>query len=131
MTRDRTKVYYGVVKKAVENSDLIKEVHVVKGPDSEQGYGSYVFAVLREDVARDDETRRQIMDAASQTFQLGNHAQTLKSFELPRKIIFVDALPLTVNNKIDFKRLERWAEAVGEDGTEVPPELLGEDATSD
>lgn len=103
------KVYYEVVRSAIAKSDLVKKCYVVKGPDKKLKLASYAFIVTNEGVGHNKETRRAIMKQATEPFNLGRRRITLKSYEIPRKVIFLDDLPLTRANKTDFRKLEKMA----------------------
>ena len=103
------KVYYEVVRAAVSKSELIDKCYVVKGPDKKLKLAPYAFIVTKEGVAHNDNTRKQILQTASEPFNLGRRRLALKSYELPTKIIFLDELPLTRANKTDFRKLEKMA----------------------
>ena len=100
------KVYYEVVRAAVSKSDLVKKCYVVKGPDKKLKLASWAYVVLNDGVAKSAETRRAIIKTASEPFNLGRRRITLKSYEVPHKVIFMDELPLTRANKVDFRKLE-------------------------
>ena len=103
------KVYYEVVRMAVRKSELVKKCYVVKGPDKKIKFAPYAFVVTQEGVGHNDEVRKQILEKASEPFNLGRRRVTLKSYEMPKKIVFLDDLPLTRANKTDFRKLERMA----------------------
>lgn len=103
------KIYYEVVRTAVSKSELVDKCYVVKGPDKKLKLASYAFVVTKPNVPRNNDTRKQILETASQPFNLGRRRVTLKSYELPTKIIFLDELPLTRANKTDFRKLEKMA----------------------
>lgn len=103
------KVYYEVVRAAVSKSELIDKCYVVKGPDSKLKLAPYAFVVTKENVPENEATRKQILQTASEPFNLGRRRLTLKPYELPSKIIFLDELPLTRANKTDFRKLEKMA----------------------
>ena len=103
------KVYYEVVRMAVSKSELVKKCYVVKGPDAKLGLASYAFVVTEDGVGHNNEVRRAIMKKATEPFNLGRRRIVLKTYELPRKIVFMDDLPLTRANKIDFRKLEKIA----------------------
>ena len=65
--------------------------------------------VTKEGVAHNNEVRRQIVTDSTQPFYLGKRRVALKSYEIPRKVIFLDDLPLTRANKTDFRKLEKMA----------------------
>ncbi len=108
------KVYYEVVRAAVSKSDLVKKCYVVKSPDPKLKLAAYAFVVTNDGVGHNDATRKQIIATAAEPFNLGRRRITLKDYELPRKVIFLDDLPLTKANKTDFRRLERMAKEIGE-----------------
>ncbi len=103
------KVYYEVVRAAIAKSDLVKKCYVVKGPDKKLKLASYAFVVTNEGVGHNNEVRRAIVKQATEPFNLGKRRITLKSYEIPRKVIFLDDLPLTRANKTDFRKLEKMA----------------------
>ena len=103
------KIYYEVVRAAVAKSDLVKKCYVVKGPDKKLKLASYAFVVTNDGVPHNNETRRAIAKQSAEPFNLGRRRITLKSYEIPRKIIFLEDLPLTRANKTDFRLLEKMA----------------------
>ena len=109
------KVYYEVVRAAVSKSELVKKCYVVKGPDPKLKLAAYAFVVTNEGVGHNNDTRRQIISRSSEPFNLGRRRITLKDYELPHKVIFLDDLPLTKANKTDFRKLERMAKELGEE----------------
>ena len=108
------KVYYEVVRAAVAKSDVVSQCYVVKMPDKKLSFSSCAFVVVKDGVGRNNETRRQIVKDAKEPFYLGKRRMTLKSYELPRKVVFLDELPLTRANKTDFRKLERMAKELAE-----------------
>ncbi len=108
------KVYYEVVRAAVSKSELVKKCYVVKGPDPKLKLAAYAFVVTNDGVGHNNDIRQQIIAKASEPFNLGRRRITLKDYELPKKVIFLDDLPLTKANKTDFRKLERMAKELGE-----------------
>lgn len=108
------KVYYEVVRAAVSRSDLVSRCYVVKMPDKKLGFSACAFVVVKDGVGRNNETRRQIVKGATEPFYLGKQRMILKNYELPRKVVFLDELPLTRANKTDFRKLERMAKELAE-----------------
>ncbi len=103
------KVYYEIVRAAIAKNKIIKSCYVVKMPDQKLGWASCAFVVLNNGVAKNNTTRRKIIKNAAEPFYIGKRKITLKDYETPRKIVFLDELPLTRANKIDFRKLERMA----------------------
>ena len=108
------KVYYEVVRAAVAKSELVKKCYVVKGPDAKLKLAAYAFVVTHDGVGHNNQIRREIAKKATEPFYLGRRKITLKSYEIPRKVIFLDDLPLTRANKTDFRKLEKMAREMGE-----------------
>lgn len=108
------KVYYEVVNTAVEQSPIVKKSYVVKGPDITLKLAPYAFVVLQDGVAASEATRQAILGTAMQEFQMGDRQLKLKAYEIPKRVIFLDALPLTPASKIDFRKLEKMAEEIGD-----------------
>ena len=103
------KVYYEVVRAAVARSELVSQCYVVKMPDKKLDFASCAFVVVKDGVGKNNETRRQIVKDATEAFYVGKRKIVLKNYELPRKVVFLDELPLTRANKTDFRKLERMA----------------------
>lgn len=108
------KVYYEVVRSAVARSELVKQCYVVKMPNKKLSFASCAFVVPAEGVPKNDITRKQIIEDAKSPFYLGKQKITLKSYEIPKKVVFMDALPLTRANKTDFRKLEKMAKEIGQ-----------------
>lgn len=103
------KVYYEVVRAAVARSEKVAKCYVVKMPDKKLAWSACAFVVPREGVGRNNEVRRAIVKDATEAFYIGRRKIVLKNYELPRKVVFLDDLPLTRANKTDFRKLERMA----------------------
>ncbi len=108
------KVYYEVVRAAIAKQEMVSRCYVVKMPDKKLGWSACAFVVPKTSVGRNNETRRQIMKDATNAFYLGKRKITLKSYEIPRKVVFLDELPLTRANKTDFRKLERMAKELAD-----------------
>lgn len=108
------KVYYEYVRAAVMKSDLIKTAYVVKGLDEKLALAAYAFVIPKDDVPRNNETRKAIIKTASEPFYMGKRRIELKDYEVPRKVIFLDEFPATKADKINFRQLEKMARELGE-----------------
>ncbi len=108
------KVYYEVVRAAVARSELVSRCYVVKMPDKKLSWSSCAFVVAKDGVGQNNETRRQIVKDATEPFYLGKRRMVLKNYEIPRKVVFLEELPLTRANKTDFRKLERMAKEIAE-----------------
>lgn len=103
------KVYFEVVRTAISKSELVEKCFVVKGPDRRLKLAPYAYIITKEGVPHDKETRKQIKATAKQPFNLGRRRITLKSYELPSRIIFLKEFPSTRAGKVDFRKLEKMA----------------------
>ncbi len=103
------KVYYEVVRAAVARNEVVKSCYVVKMPDRKLGWASCAFVVLKEGVGKNNETRRKIAKDATEPFYIGKRRIALKDYEIPRRVVFLDELPLTRASKTDFRKLEKMA----------------------
>ncbi|MBR2795508.1 acyl--CoA ligase [Candidatus Saccharibacteria bacterium] len=103
------KVYYEVVRASIARNEVVKSCYVVKMPDAKLGWASCAFVVVNDGVGKNNETRRKIAKESTTPFYIGKRRITLKEYEIPRRVVFLDELPLTRANKIDFRKLERMA----------------------
>lgn len=103
------KVYYEVVRTAVSKSELVDKCYVVKGPDEKFKLAPYAFVVTKNGIPHNNDIRKQILETTKEPFNIGKRRFSLKPYELPSKIVFLDDLPLTRANKTDFRKLERMA----------------------
>lgn len=104
------KVYYDYIHTAVMQSEFVKACQIVKGPDSKIEYAPYAYIVLNDGVPADEATKKSIIETASKPFYVGKDFILLKDYEIPRKIIFMEKLPVNrVTGKVDFLLLEKMA----------------------
>ena len=108
------KVYYELVRMAVSKSELVSKCYVVKMPEKKLAWCSCAFVVVKDGVSRNNDTRRAILDTAAEPFYLGKRRLQLKDYEMPKKVVFLDELPLTRANKTDFRKLEQMAKELAE-----------------
>ena len=108
------KVYYEVVRAAVARNEIVKSCYVVKMPDKKLSWAPCAFVVLNDGIGKNNDTRRKIAKDATEPFYIGKRKITLKDYEIPRKVVFLDELPLTRANKTDFRKLERMAKELAE-----------------
>ena len=108
------KVYYEIVRASIARNEIVKSCYVVKMPDKKLGYVSCAFVVLNEGIKKNNETRRKIAKEATKPFYIGKRRVVLKEYEIPRKIVFLDELPLTRASKTDFRKLEKMAKDLAE-----------------
>jgi acyl-CoA synthetase (AMP-forming)/AMP-acid ligase II len=91
-------IFPGDVEKALERHPAVQQACVVAVPDEIKGTKPVAFVVLRAAAAAPGE-------AALKEFSL----QYLAAYQHPRRIWFVDALPLAATQKIDRRALAAQA----------------------
>lgn len=93
-------IYPGEVEAMLERHDDIMQAVVVRAPNDLKSYVPYAWVVAREGATVDEATLKQ--------YAL-KHGPV---YAHPRRIFFVDALPLSGTNKIDRRALETKAAEV-------------------
>lgn len=86
-------IYPGEVEKLLERHPAVQQACVVPVPDDIKGYKPVAFVVLRDGAT--------VSENALKAFSL-EHAP---AYQHPRRIVFLDALPLASTQKIDRKAL--------------------------
>jgi len=87
-------LYPGEIEKALERHDAVQQASVVPVPDDIKGTKPVAFVVLRQGIAAPTES----------TLREWSLTQ-LAAYQHPRRIWFVDALPLAATQKIDRRAL--------------------------
>jgi len=87
-------LYPGEIEKALERHDAVQQASVVPVPDDIKGTKPVAFVVLRAGIAAP--TERDLRDWT---------LTQLAAYQHPRRIWFVDALPLAATQKIDRRML--------------------------
>ena len=108
------KVYYEVVRASIARNEMVKSCYVVKMPDKKLGFASCAFVVLNDGIGKNNETRRKIAKESTEPFYIGKRRVVLKEYEIPRRVVFLDELPLTRASKTDFRKLEKMAKDLAE-----------------
>ncbi len=108
------KVYYEVVRASIARNEIVKSCYVVKMPDKKLGWASCAFVVVKDGIGKNNEIRRKIAKESTEPFYIGKRRIALKEYEIPRKVVFLDELPLTRANKTDFRKLEHMAKELAE-----------------
>ncbi|MCW5746684.1 MAG: acyl--CoA ligase [Alphaproteobacteria bacterium] len=92
-------IYPGEVEKMLERHPGIQQAAVIPVPDEMKGHKPIAFVVKAAGTALDE--------PAVKSYALAN----APAYQHPRRVIFVDELPLASTNKIDKRALARRAEA--------------------
>lgn len=94
----------GPIEDCILGHPLVSMVAVVGLPDDERTEAVTAFVVLNEGVAPSDALKKEIQE----------HVKTrVAAHEYPRRVYFVDALPMTTTGKIIRKELRNYTEAAG------------------
>ena len=92
----------------------IENCAVVKKPDKDRLFVGKAYIVLKADIPCTSQTMEWIIEQCTHpitVFGLDEPIQ-LKSYEIPRDFEFVDTLPRTKADKIDYAALEQMAQMV-------------------
>ena len=100
-------IYPGEVEKMLERHPAIQQAAVIPVPDELKGHKPIAFVVKAADAALDEQ--------AVKTYALAN----APAYQHPRRVIFLDELPLAGTNKIDKRALAQRVESF------FPPEGEG------
>ena len=88
------KVNCEVIEEAISKIDSIYQSAVVVTPDET---GAKAFIALKDGIEPSQVTKQEIQKALS---------KTLQSYQMPRKITFIDKIPMMDSGKVDYKLLE-------------------------
>ena len=106
------KIYCDRIQMIMSSIDIIDSVAVVKKPDDEMLFTSKAFIVLKNGVLPTKETEEYIKEKCNQTLILSNGEEAqLKPYEIPTSFSFVESLPRTTADKINYPELEKIAAA--------------------
>ncbi|WP_022772339.1 class I adenylate-forming enzyme family protein [Butyrivibrio sp. AE2015] len=105
------KVYMDNVQRLISCIPGIADCAVVKVVDDDELYINWAFVTLQKSGKRIQNLEEKICYYCSNGIQTTNGVETLKEYEIPRKVIVVDSLPTVPGTeKIDYKRLEEQIE---------------------
>jgi long-chain acyl-CoA synthetase len=95
-------VYPRTIEEAIMAHAAVEEVNVIGVPDQYRGEAPVAYVKLKADQSVDEETLKSFLK------------NTLNKIEMPREIIFKDALPKTLIGKLSKKELrEEYAQTRG------------------
>lgn len=104
------KIYCDYVQNIISLIDVVETCAVVKKPNDEMLYTGKAFIVLKPGIEPTEETRNYILNkCSSQLISTMGEKFQLKPYEIPTSIDFVDKLPRTKADKIDYSSLEMLA----------------------
>lgn len=113
ITDTLNKVYCELVQNIVGRIDIVDACAVVPKPDKEALFKSKAYVVLKPGVEVSDETEKYIIAKSMETYVDRNSGEsvTLKGYEAPASVTFIDKLPRTDSaEKINYELLRKMAE---------------------
>lgn len=106
------KVYCDRIQNILSSINIIDSVAVVKKKDDDKLFVNKAFIVLKDGFEANEKTLEHIKEMCTRELYMpktGEVAQ-LKEYEIPQSFEFVDSLPRTKADKIDYPTLEKNAE---------------------
>ena len=106
------KVYCELVQSVVAEIDVVDSCAIVPKPNEEALYKSKAYVVLKNGVIPNSDTEKYIIESSTKTYvdSSTNEEITLKDYEIPESVTFLDELPRTDAGKIDYEKLKKMAE---------------------
>lgn len=108
---DLNKVYLEHIQNVISSIDIVDSCCVVKKPNKDLLYTNIAYIVLKDNVLPTKEIAEYIMDMCNKpiTNPITGEIVQLKPFEIPESIEFLDKLPRTLADKVDYRYLEELA----------------------
>ena len=108
---DLNKVYLEHIQNVISLIDIVDCCSVVPKPDRDLLFVNKAYVVLKDGIMPTKEISDYIMDMCHKPLYNINTGEIiqLKPFEVPESITFLDKLPRTVADKVDYKLLEEMA----------------------
>lgn len=113
ITYTLNKVYCELVQNVVADIDIVDACAVVPKPDKEAIFKSKAYVVLKPGIATSDENKKYIIEKSMKPYfdQKSGESVTLKEYEAPASVTFIDKLPRTDSaEKINYELLRKMAE---------------------
>ena len=113
ITYTLNKVYCELVQNVISGIDIVDACAVVPKPDKENLFKSKAYVVLKQGVAEGKEAEQYIIRKSLEPYfdTASGENITLKPYEAPESVTFLDALPRTASaEKIDYELLRKMAE---------------------
>lgn len=105
------KVYCELVQSVVASIDEVESCAVVPQPDKDMLFVSKAYVVLKSGFTASPEMEQLIIEKSRHTVTDSNGQEiTLKDYEIPKSVTFLDTLPRTQADKIDYELLKTLAE---------------------
>ncbi len=113
ITGTLNKVYCELIQNVVCGIDVVDACAVVPKPDKESLFQSKAYVVLKPGIEASSETEKYIIEKSMETYfnPVSGENITLKQYEAPASITFMDKLPRTDSaEKINYELLRKMAE---------------------
>lgn len=116
---DLNKVYLGHIQNVISLIDVVEACCVVPKPDKDLLFTNKVYIVLKDGIMPTKEISDYIMSECYKPIYNSVTGETiqLKPFEVPESIEFLDKLPLTKADKVNYALLEEMAKEEAEHKT--------------
>lgn len=116
---DLNKVYLGHIQNVISLIDVVEACCVVPKPDKDLLFTNKVYIVLKDGIMPTKEISDYIMNECYKPIYNSVTGETiqLKPFEVPESIEFLDKLPLTKADKVNYVLLEEMAKEEAEHKT--------------
>ena len=113
---DLNKVYLEHIQNVISLIDVVDSCCVVEKPDKDLLFTNKAYIVLKDGILPTKEVSDYIMNMCYKPFYNPITGETiqLKPFEVPESITFLDSLPKTLADKVDYKLLEKMAKEESE-----------------
>ena len=105
------KVYCELVQNVVSSIEEVESCAVVPQPDKDMLFVSKAYVVLKQGYTASHEMEKKIIEASRRTITDSTGQEvTLKDYEIPKSVTFLDSLPRTQADKIDYELMKKMAE---------------------
>ena len=113
---DLNKVYLEHIQNVISLIDVVDSCCVVEKPDKDLLFTNKAYIVLKDGILPTKEVSDYIMNMCYKPFYNPITGETiqLKPLEVPESITFLDSLPKTLADKVDYKLLEKMAKEESE-----------------
>lgn len=108
---DLNKVYLEHIQSVISLIDVVEAACVVPKPDKDLLFTNKAYVVLKDGVLPTKEVSDHIINMCYKplTNPMTGETIQLKPYEIPESITFLETLPRTVADKVDYKLLEELA----------------------
>lgn len=108
---DLNKVYLEHIQSVISLIDVVEAACVVPKPDKDILFTNKAYVVLKDGILPTKEVSDHIINMCYKplTNPMTGETIQLKPYEIPESITFLETLPRTVADKVDYKLLEELA----------------------